>query len=82
MTRVLADFFYSSSAARKKKPVVVKKKKKTMEIIYTELALYGSKNECARTDNVYFTIFEVCDGTVSLESKLEANLVSSLFKCY
>ena len=32
-----------------------------MESIYTELALYGSKNECART--------EVCDGTVSLMTK-------------
>ena len=36
------------------------------EYIYTELALYVSKNECARTDNVYFPMFEVCDGTVSL----------------
>ena len=25
-----------------------------MECIYTELALYGSKNKCARTDNVFF----------------------------
>ena len=37
-----------------------------MESIYTELALYGSKNECARTDNVFFSISEICDGTVSL----------------
>ena len=37
-----------------------------MESIYTELALYGSKHECARTDNVFFPISEVCDGTVSL----------------
>ena len=37
-----------------------------MESIYTELALYGSKNECARTDNVFSPISEVCDGTVSL----------------
>ena len=37
-----------------------------MESIYTELALYGSKDECARTDHVYFPISEVCDGTVSL----------------
>ena len=37
-----------------------------MESIYTELALYGSKPECAKTDNVFFTISEVCNGTVSL----------------
>ena len=37
-----------------------------MESIYTELALYGSKNECAKTDNVSFPISEVCDGMVSL----------------
>ena len=37
-----------------------------MESIYTELALYGSKIECARTDNVFFLISEVFDGTVSL----------------
>ena len=37
-----------------------------MESIYTELGLYGSKNECARTDIVFLPISEVCDGTVSL----------------
>ena len=37
-----------------------------MESIYTELAFYGSKNECAKTDNVFFPISEVCDGKVSL----------------
>ena len=37
-----------------------------MESIYTELALYGTKNECARTDNVFSQISEICDGTVSL----------------
>ena len=37
-----------------------------MESIYPELALCGSKNECARTDTVFFPIFEVSDGTVSL----------------
>ena len=37
-----------------------------MESIYTELALYGSKNECARTDTVILPIYQVCDGTVSL----------------
>ena len=37
-----------------------------MESIYTELALYGSKNECARTDNVFSPTSEVCDGTVTL----------------
>ena len=37
-----------------------------MESIYAQLALYGSKNECARTDNVFPPISEVCTGTVSL----------------
>ena len=37
-----------------------------MESIHTKLALYGSKNECARTDNVFSPISEVCDGMVSL----------------
>ena len=37
-----------------------------MESIYTELALYGSQNEGARTDNVFFPISEVCNSTVSL----------------
>ena len=38
-----------------------------MESIYTKLALYGSKNECARTHTVFLPISEVCHGTVSLE---------------
>ena len=37
-----------------------------MESIYTELALYGTKNEGARTDNVFSPISEVCNRTVSL----------------
>ena len=37
-----------------------------MESIHNEFALYGSKNECPRTDNVFFSISEVCNGTVSL----------------
>ena len=37
-----------------------------MESIYIKLALYGSKNECARTDNVFSPISEVCNITVSL----------------
>ena len=37
-----------------------------MESIYTELAFYGNKNLCAKTDNVFSLISEVCDGTVSL----------------
>ena len=40
-----------------------------MESIYAELALYGSKKECARTDNVFFPISEVCNGTVSLSDE-------------
>ena len=38
-----------------------------MDSICTELALYGTKNECARTDNVFSPISEVCNGTVSLK---------------
>ena len=38
-----------------------------MDSIYTELALYESTNECARTDTVFLPISEVCEGTVSLE---------------
>ena len=37
-----------------------------MESIYTDLALYGSKTLCARTDTVFLPIYEVCDGMVSL----------------
>ena len=37
-----------------------------IESVYTELALYGSKNYCARTDTVFLPICEVCNGTVSL----------------
>ena len=36
-----------------------------MESIYTESALYGSNNECARTDFVFSPISEVCEGKVS-----------------
>ena len=36
-----------------------------MKNIYPELALYGGKIECARTDKAFFPISEVCDGTVS-----------------
>ena len=37
-----------------------------MESIFTAIALYGSKEECARTDNVLSHISEVCDATASL----------------
>ena len=37
-----------------------------MESVYTELAFYGNKNECARTDTVFLPISEICNGTVSL----------------
>ena len=37
-----------------------------MKSMYTKLALYGIKNECARTDNAFFPISEVCNGTASL----------------
>ena len=41
-----------------------------MKSIYTELALYLSKNKCAMTDNVFSPISEVCNGTVSLNSHI------------
>ena len=37
-----------------------------MESIYTKLVLYVSKNECARTGNVFSPISEVCNGTWKL----------------
>ena len=46
-----------------------------MESIYTKLALYGSKNECARTDTVFLPLSEVCNGTVSLENVCIVTLV-------
>ena len=39
-----------------------------MESTDTDLALYGGKNLCARTDNDLSPISEVCDGTVSLRT--------------
>ena len=41
---------------------------RVMESIYTELALYGSKNEGARSDTVFLPLSEVCDGMISLVS--------------
>ena len=38
-----------------------------MVSLYTELALYGCKNECARTDTAFLSTSEVCDGMVSLK---------------
>ena len=38
-----------------------------MESIYSELALCGSKNECARTDTIFVHLSEVSKGTVSLK---------------
>ena len=37
--------------------------------IYTKLALYGSKNECARNDTVFFPISQVCTRGVTLAIK-------------
>ena len=45
-----------------------------MESIYTELALYGSKNEHARTDAVFLPISQVCNGMVSLVKSVNASL--------
>ena len=49
-----------------------------MESIYTELDLYGSKNECARTDTDFLPISEVCDGKVSIRGHKEETLKKSL----
>ena len=38
-----------------------------METIYSELALCGSQNECARPDTVFFPISEFSEDTVSLD---------------
>ena len=44
-----------------------------MESIYSNLALCGSKNVCARTDTVFFPISEVSEGTGShVKSKLRS----------
>ena len=40
-----------------------------MESRYTKLALYGSKDLCAKSDTIFFPISEVCNGTVSLTKK-------------
>ena len=51
-----------------------------MESIYTEIALYGSKNWCARTYIVFLPISEICNGTVSLifyELLLTKNTITS-----
>ena len=45
-----------------------------MESLYTELALYGSKNEAARTDTVFIHISEVCDGRDSLIGHLTSGI--------
>ena len=37
-----------------------------MESIFTELALYGSKNDCARTETVFLPISKVLDRSVSI----------------
>ena len=40
-----------------------------MESTFTELALYGSQNECAKIDDSFFLISEFCNGTVSLTKR-------------
>ena len=47
-----------------------------MESTYTDLALYGVKTLCARTDNG-FSISEVCVGTVSLSLKVTRDITES-----
>ena len=52
-----------------------------MESIYSELTLYGIKNECERTDNVLFPISEFCDGTVSL-LKVQIETMNGFGMCF
>ena len=42
-----------------------------MESIYPELALCGSKNECARTNLVFLHLSEDSEGTVSLSKSCQ-----------
>ena len=49
-----------------------------MESIYTELALYSSKNECARTNTVFWPIAEVCDGKVSLTFRFLRHILAGV----
>ena len=49
-----------------------------MESIHTNLALYGSKDVCARTDTVFLPISEACNGTVSLMTKLKTQIGTKL----
>ena len=56
-----------------------------MESIFTKLALYGSKNDCARTDNDFSPISEVCDGTVCLVTFPHggpAKKIMTVFVCF
>ena len=53
-----------------------------MESVNTELALYCSKNECAKTDTVFLSISEVCDGTVSLINVSHGVLKNYFFLSY
>ena len=50
-----------------------------MESIYTELALYGSKNLCAKTDTVFLPISEVYGCTVSL-CQLDCKIRSAVIR--
>ena len=43
-------------------------------IIYPELARYSSKNECARTDTVFFPISQVCTRGVTLTENLYGDM--------
>ena len=49
-----------------------------MKSILTELVFYGSKNLCARTDNVLFPISEICNSRVSLSKKWIRQVVGGI----
>ena len=56
-----------------------------MESIYPKSALCDSKNEFARTDTVFFPIYEVSDGTDGMDtvSHISSNVnIMAYFYCY
>ena len=52
-----------------------------LQSIYTELAVYGSKNEDATTDNAFSPISEICNGTVSLTILANRNNIHEMKLC-
>ena len=49
-----------------------------MESLNPEFALFGSKNECARTDTVFFPLSEVITWVVTLYGNVKGGLIRGL----